>query len=62
MAYQDHKESTRRANDKYDAKTYKRMMLRLRNDEDSDIIESLREAQANGKTNREWLREVFEGK
>ena len=62
MAYQNHKESTRRAIAKYDAKTYKKITLRLRYDEDADIINSLEEATNNGMKAREWLRSLYGGK
>ncbi len=50
------------ANARYDAKTYKKINIALRVDEDNDIIESIQEAKEKGQTNREWLREIFEGK
>lgn len=62
MAYQNYKESTRRAIAKYDAKTYKKITLRLRYDEDADIINSLEEATNNGMKAREWLRSLYGGK
>lgn len=49
-----------RANAKYDAKTYKKILLKLRIDDDADIIEAIQEAKANGINHREWLRELFE--
>lgn len=50
------------ANARYDAKTYKTFLFKLRVDDDADIIESLQNAQKNGMNKREWLRELFEAK
>lgn len=50
------------ANAKYDAKTYKQVNFRLRLEDDADILESLDEAKKKNISNREWLRELFEGK
>lgn len=50
------------ANAKYDAKTYQQVNIRLRIKEDADIIASLEEAKQKDISNREWLREIFEGK
>ena len=48
------------ANAKYDAKTYKKMLFRLRLEDDADIIQSIQEAQDQGLNKREWLRELFD--
>jgi hypothetical protein len=48
------------ANARYDAKTYTQVNIRLRKEDDSDIIKSLEEAKNKGLNNREWLRELFE--
>lgn len=50
------------ANARYDAKTYKQVNFRLRKEDDADIIRSIEDAQARGLNNRQWLREIFEGK
>ena len=50
------------ANARYDAKTYKLIGFSLRIVEDADIIASIEEAKNKGLSNREWLREIFEGK
>ena len=50
------------ANAKYEAKTYKKINIALRIKEDADIIASLEEAKQKDISNREWLREIFEGK
>lgn len=46
---------------RYDAKTYKNYLFRLRLEDDADIIEDIEEAKENGLSYREWLRELFEG-
>lgn len=50
------------ANARFNAKTYKQINFRLRKDVDIDIIESIEAAQKKGINNRQWLRELFEGK
>ena len=50
------------ANAKYDAKTYKQVNFRLRLEDDADILESLEEAKKKDISNRQGLRELFEGK
>lgn len=54
-------ESKRAANDRYDSKTYVQFNVRLRIEDDADIIESISEAHGAGINNREWLRELFDG-
>ena len=58
--YQGYTEAVARANRAYDEKTYQKINIALRYDEDADIIESWRNAQEKGIKNREWLREVFD--
>ena len=53
-------EARRVANDRYDAKTYKRIVFALRIQEDSDILENIKDAQSGGATLREWLRSLFD--
>lgn len=53
-------EARQAANARYDAKTYKKINIALRIEEDADLIESLEKAQKEGATCREWLRELFE--
>ena len=47
---------------RYEEKTYKRVFVALRLDEDADILESLQEAKEHGYTGREWVRQLFESK
>ena len=53
-------EARRTSNDRYDAKTYKRIIFALRLQDDADIIESINAAQGKGLTLREWLRSIFD--
>lgn len=52
-------EAHRRAIDKYTEKTYRKINVALRFDEDADIIESLDYARDNGIKLREWLSDIF---
>ena len=52
-------EAQRAANDRYDAKTYKRIVFALRIQEDADIIEDIKASQDAGLSLREWLRDLF---
>ncbi len=58
MAVSDAK---REAIQRYDEKTYKKVSIALRIDEDADIIASMQEAKENGISYRDWLRELFDG-
>lgn len=55
-------EAHRAANDRYDEKTYKRIVFAMRIQEDADIIEDIKSAQDNGVSLRQWLRDLFDGK
>ena len=61
MGKREYTPARAKANAKYDAKTYKKVNIALRINEDADIIKSLEEAKKKGINNREWLREIFEG-
>lgn len=50
----------REANDRYDAKTYKKITLSLRIQDDRDIIRNIEAAQSEGLSLREWLRRLFD--
>lgn len=45
---------------RYRAKTYRDVSIKLRLEDDADIINALTEAKAKGISYREWLRELFE--
>lgn len=62
MGKREYNAARQEANARYDAKTYKRINLRLRLEDDADIIKSMDEAKEHGISNREWLRELFDGK
>lgn len=53
-------DARREANARYDEKTYKNFLFKLRIEEDADIIRAIQEAQENGTNKREWLRELFD--
>lgn len=53
-------EARQAANKRYDDKTYKRLIFRMRIEDDADIIEAFEQAQASGITAREWLRSLIE--
>ena len=54
-------EAKARANKVYDDKTYKKINIALRIEDDKEIIKSLEEAKKKGLNNREWLKEIYEG-
>ena len=45
---------------RYDDKTYRKISIALRVDDDNRILESLDKAKSQGQTSREWLNELFE--
>lgn len=53
-------DSKRAAIDRYDAKTYRKILFRLRVEDDAEIIKDMDEAFERGMNRREWLKEVFE--
>ena len=53
-------DARREANARYDEKTYKNFLFKLRIEEDADIIRAIQEAQENGTNKREWLRGLFD--
>ena len=53
-------DAMREANARYDEKTYKNFLFKLRIEEDADIIRAIQEAQENGTNKREWLRDLFD--
>ena len=60
MARDNHSPAQREAVARYDAKTYKKINIAFRKDDDADIIESIEEARNKGMSLREWARELFE--
>lgn len=60
MAAHSHsKEAHLRANERYLKKTYTQIQLRLRKEDDKEIIDSIRNAQENGTSIRQWVRDLF---
>ena len=55
-------EARARSNKAYDARTYKKYTILLRVEDDAEIIDSLEEAKASGKSARQWLNELIERK
>lgn len=55
-------EARRQANDKYDAKTYRKISFALRAQDDADIIRDIEAAKAEGLSLREWLRRLYDMK
>ena len=53
-------EARRRANNRYDAKTYRRITFALRLQDDADIIKSIEAARAEGVSFRGWLRNLYD--
>lgn len=53
-------EAQRLANDRYDAKTYKKILFALRVQDDADIIKDIEAAQSAGSSLRMWLREIYD--
>lgn len=53
------KEAHRRANERYLKKTYKQIAIRLKIVDDKDILDSIKKAQENGISIRQWLRDLY---
>ncbi len=62
MARDNHTPAQREAVARYQAKTYRKINIALRMEEDADIIASIEEAREQGIPLREWLRELFDSK
>lgn len=55
------RQSDRDAIARYTEKTYKTFGVKLRKEEDAEIIKSLEDAHEKGITSREWIRTMFYG-
>ena len=53
-------EAQRVAADKYDARTYKKILFSLRLQDDADILKDIKAAQSEGVSLRGWLRDLFD--
>lgn len=62
MGKRPYDDARAKANKKYDSKTYKQMTVRLRLDEDAELIEAMRKNTENGGTFREWLWDLYNNK
>lgn len=62
MGKRPYNEARAEANARYDAKTYKPVVIKLRKEDDADIISSIEEAKAKGISLREWVRELYDKK
>ena len=58
--YKDLSEERKRYVREWDKAHMVSVSIKFRKDDDSDILESLAEAKAEGLSNREWLRQMFE--
>ena len=52
--------SKREAIDRYDSKTYRKVLFRLRIEDDAEIIKDMDDALNRGINRREWLKGVFD--
>lgn len=52
--------SQRDAIDRYDAKTYCKVLLKLRIEDDAEIISDMESAVSSGIPRREWLKGIYE--
>ena len=55
-------EARRAANDRYDAKTYRKISFAIRVEDDADIIRDIEEAKSNGISLRQWLRNLYDNR
>lgn len=62
MARRTYTQAKHEANKRYDRKTYKKINIALRLEDDKDILSSIEQAKEKGINSREWLREIFEGR
>lgn len=62
MGKRPYNEARAEANARYDAKTYKKINIALRVEDDADVIKSIEEAKAKGQSLREWIRELYDKK
>ena len=53
-------ESKRKAIDKYDEKTYRKVAFKLRKEDDAELIKDMDEAFARGINRRQWLKGIYE--
>ena len=59
MGKRKYNQVRREVSDRYDAKTYRKINIALRLDDDQEIIDSMDDARANGVKLREWLSNIY---
>ena len=59
MGVRKYTEARAKANKKYDEKTYRKITIYLRVEDDAEILDSLDEARQHGFSFREWLRSLY---
>ena len=62
MGKRPYNEARAEANARYDEKTYQLVGIKLRKEDDADILRSIEEAKAKGISLREWVRELYDKK
>ncbi len=60
MGVRPYNDARAEANARYDAKTYKLIGIKLRVEDDAEIIKAWQEAQQKGISSREWLKSLYE--
>ena len=60
MGKRPYNEARAEANARYHEKTYRQIAVKLRKEDDADILKSIDEAKAKGISLREWVKELFE--
>ena len=53
-------EARKRANKKYDSKTYVTFMFYMRKEDDAEVIADIERAKAEGVAIRQWLHDLYE--
>jgi hypothetical protein len=51
--------SKREAISRYDAKTYRNVLFKLRKEDDAEILKDMDEALERGVSRREWLQAIY---
>ena len=62
MGIRPYNEARAEANARYHDKTYHQVAIKLRKEDDADILQDIEEAKAKGITLREWVRELYDKK
>lgn len=62
MGKRPYNEARAEATARYHEKTYQQIAVKLRKEDDADILRSIEEAKAKGMSLREWVRELYDRK